>query len=120
MVSGGNVWIIPFDALFFMNPVLCHALILFGSTGRIHIGDGFDVFHAEMVKIFSVRDSTPTIHKSMWSLITPMLCPPQLFLENLEHEDSFIYLSAIQGNINGTARPNVMLSLIFMIINLQK
>lgn len=24
----------------------------------------------------------------------------QLFLENLEHEDSFIYLSAIQGNSN--------------------
>lgn len=27
-----------------------------------------------------------------------MVCPFQLFLENLEHEDSFVYLSAIQGN----------------------
>lgn len=26
-----------------------------------------------------------------------LMCLPQLFLENLEHEDSFIYLSAIRG-----------------------
>lgn len=38
-------------------------------------------------------------NRDLWSLLMQYVCFLQLFLENLEHEDSFIYLSAIQGNI---------------------
>lgn len=39
---------------------------------------------------------------------TLTFCLLQLFLENLEHEDSFIYLSAIQGINKCSVWPNLM------------
>lgn len=83
-------------------------LILFGSTSKIHIGDVFNVLHTERADY-----SCMAILQSIWWYINHadgMSFPLQLFLENLEHEDSFIYLSSIQGNINGRVWPNVMLS----------
>lgn len=83
-------------------------LILFGSTSKIHIVDVFNVFHTERADYSCI-----TLLQSIWWYINHaggMSSPFQLFLENLEHEDSFIYLSAIQGNINGRVWPNVTLS----------
>lgn len=103
-VPGGSIWIIPFDIWSYCGFDVFSAVPCYRSSVALlvgHTGAVFDVFHR--VGTLYSQQSKQTglyIHQCLWWLIHVMLpCLLQLFLENLEHEDSFVYLSAIQGNV---------------------
>lgn len=89
-VPGGNVWIIPFDTL--SHSVLMYSALCQYWSSLVMLVICLMFFSQKWQNI----TSKVPLRLYVWWLIR--LCLLQLLLENLEHEDSFIYLSAIQGN----------------------